>query len=99
MYRLSKRYLTLLPGVYIMSFTLESIRALFPKTKRNQACSGPIPMDFFELNEKSLRKVMRENRLRAIYRGPRVSNSSRKSTPSMTCRCDATHVMLYRNNA
>jgi hypothetical protein len=48
----------------------------------------------FELAEAALRVEMRARGYRAIYRGPRVSNDSRY--PSMTRRCDATHVLLYR---
>lgn len=77
--------------------TLNLLKTLFPRSGDNCARTGRIPMDFFEQNEREIREVMRENKLRAIYRGPRVSNqlSRRMDTPSMTRRCDATHVMLY----
>jgi hypothetical protein len=40
---------------------------------------------------------MRKSNLKAIYRGPRISNTtSNGNLPSMTRRRDATSVLLYR---
>lgn len=77
--------------------TLDILKAMFPREGGNCARTGRIPMAFFEANESEIRAVMREHKLRAIYRGPRVSNQVKYkfSVPSMTRRCDATHVMLY----
>ena len=77
--------------------TLEILKALFPRSGNNCARTGRIPMEFFEQNEAEIRAVMREHKLRAIYRGPRLSNNVKYkfSVPSMTRRCDATHMMLY----
>ncbi len=75
--------------------SLTLLKTLFPRSGTNRAVTGRIPIDFFEQNEAEIRKVMRENSLRAIYRGPRISNNCR-DVPSMTRRCDAEAVLLYR---
>ncbi len=64
------------------------------------AHTGYIPMKDFNENEEEFRVIMRYHNMRAIYRGPRVSNNceSRFAIPSMTRRCDATHVVLYYTN-
>ena len=69
----------------------------YPRTKatKHSAFCERIPIAMFELVEAALRKEMREQGYRAIYRGPRVSNRT-WDIPSMTRRCDATHVLLYR---
>jgi len=75
---------------------LALIKETYPRTKqtRHSALSERIPMQMFELIEDKLRVEMRAQGYRAMYRGPRVSNDSRY--PTMTRRCDATHVLLYR---
>ena len=77
--------------------TLDILRVAFPRKPGNCARTGYIPIDFFNQNEKEIRKMMKHENLRAIYRGPRLSNELYYSTsiPSMTRRCDATHVVLY----
>lgn len=77
--------------------TLDVLRAAFPRKPGNSARTGRIPMEFFTANEVEIRKLMKHENLRAIYRGPRLSNNVQYkfSVPSMTRRCDATHVMLY----
>ena len=77
---------------------MELMRETYPRTKatKHSAFCERIPMAMFEVAESALRVEMRAKGYRAIYRGPRVSNDSR--SPSMTCRCDATHVLLYRSN-
>ena len=69
----------------------------YPRTRntRHSAFCERIPIAMFELAEAALRKEMRAKGYRAIYRGPRVSNDTR-DIPTMTRRCDATHVLLYR---
>lgn len=62
-------------------------------TRHNAFCER-IPIHMFDVAEAALRVEMRANGYRAIYRGPRVSNDTRY--PTMTRRCDATHVLLYR---
>jgi hypothetical protein len=80
--------------------SLEALRAHFPKTRRNAALTGYIPMDFFEDNEDRIRQIFKDlpGSYRFIYRGPRISNktTSYYNKPSMTRRCDATHVLIYR---
>jgi hypothetical protein len=75
---------------------LELIKETYPRTKgtKHSAFCERIPMAMFELIEDKLRVEMRERGYRAMYRGPRVSNDS--YYPTMTRRCDATHVLLYR---
>jgi hypothetical protein len=76
---------------------LELIKETYPRTKatKHSAFCERIPMAMFELIEDKLRVEMRAKGYRAIYRGPRVSNRT-WDIPSMTRRCDATHVLLYR---
>lgn len=74
--------------------SLTLLKTLFPRSGNNCAVTGRIPISFFEQNEAEIRKVMRENSLRAIYRGPRISNNCR-DVPSMTRRSDAEAVLLY----
>ena len=75
---------------------MELMREAYPRTEntKHSAFCERIPMHMFEVVEAELRKEMRERGYRAIYRGPRVSNNTR-DIPTMTCRCDATHVLLY----
>ena len=70
----------------------------FPRTKATQhsAFCERIPIAVFDSVESALRAEMRKRGYRAIYRGPRVSNNS-IGPGSMTRRCDATHVLLYRS--
>lgn len=77
-----------------MKLTLNDVFKKYPKTRFNSALCGEIPMSEFEAIEKDLRPLMRERRIRAIYRGPRVNNLT-TSKPSMTCRQDADRVLLY----
>jgi hypothetical protein len=74
---------------------LELMRETYPRTAntKHSAFCERIPIRMFELAEAALRVEMRSRGYRAIYRGPRVSNDTR--TPTMTRRCDATHVLLY----
>lgn len=73
------------------------MKETYPRTKatKHSAFCERIPIRMFEVVEQALRKEMREKGYRAIYRGPRVSNRT-WDIPSMTRRCDATHVLLYR---
>jgi hypothetical protein len=75
---------------------LELIKETYPRTKatKHSAFCERIPMAMFELIEDKLRVEMRARGYRAMYRGPRVSNDTRY--PTMTRRCDATHVLLYK---
>ena len=75
---------------------MELMRETYPRTKntKHSAFCERIPIAMFELAEAALRPEMRAKGYRAMYRGPRVSN--RSFYPTMTRRCDATHVLLYR---
>lgn len=72
------------------------MKETYPRTDatKHTAFCERIPIAMFNLVETELRKEMRTKGYRAIYRGPRVSNAA--WVPTMTCRCDATHVLLYR---
>lgn len=76
---------------------MELMRETYPRTPatKHSAFCERIPIHMFEVSESALRKEMRAKGYKAIYRGPRISNRTR-DIPSMTCRCDATHVLLYR---
>ncbi len=81
--------------------TLNDIQAKYGHGNPGAAAlTGYIPMRDFNENEAEFRAIMRPRGLRAIYRGPRVSNNceSRFAIPSMTRRCDATHVVIYYTN-
>lgn len=71
------------------------LKKAFPKTKKNQAVTDNIPIEFFEMYESEIRQMMKYHKLKTIYRGSRISNNC-KGQPSMTKRCDATSVLLYR---
>jgi len=74
-------------------YAIDSIRKLFPRAEgqKNSSVTGLIPIELFDAMEASLRPVMREAGLRAMYRGPR----GRYRDQSMTYRADATHVLMY----
>ena len=80
--------------------SIDLLRNLFPKKRRNGALTGWIPMEFFEDNEAVIRKIVNDlpGTHRYYYRGPRISNRPkfRSNKPTMTRRCDATHVTIYR---
>jgi len=80
--------------------SINLLRSFFPKKRRNAALTGWIPMEFFENNEDIIRKIVKDlpGTYRYYYRGPRISNRlmSPSNKPSMTRRCDATHVTIYR---
>jgi hypothetical protein len=79
--------------------TLTQIQTLYPKPGCNQALTGRIPMDWFCHYEADIRQAMRGNNVKTIYRGARLSNKLSRphmDKPTMTRRCDATHVVLYR---
>lgn len=75
-----------------MKVTVEEMRRMYPKARRNGAITGHIPMDVFLAVEKELREDMREYGLplRVFYRGPRVRRQA-----TNTLRADATHAVIY----
>ena len=79
--------------------SIDTLRNLFPKTRRNAALTGWIPIEFFEDNEALIRKLVKDlpGTHRYYYRGPRISNRpmNPSNQPTMTRRCDATHVTIY----
>ena len=88
-------------------YAIDSIRKLFPRAEgqKNSSVTGLIPIEQFDAMEDSLRPLMRELGLRAIYRGPRPNSLERHDVPwcasmrpSMTRRCDATGVLMYFKN-
>jgi hypothetical protein len=76
---------------------LEFIQSMFPRepSQDNQSITRLIPIEAFNKMELCLRPMMRAAGLRAIYRGKRVSNYC-SGVPSMTCREDATGVLIYQ---
>ena len=85
-------------------YAIDSLRKLFPRTEgqKNSSVTGLIPIELFDVMEDSLRPVMREAGLRAIYRGPRPNSNERHNVPwcagqrpSMTRRREATGVLMY----
>ena len=88
-------------------YAIDSIRKLFPRAEgqKNAAVTGLIPIELFDAMEDSLRPLMREAGLRAMYRGPRPNSPARHDVPwcagqqpSMTRRCDAEAVLFYFQN-
>jgi len=77
---------------------MELMRETYPRTTatKHSAFCERIPMHMFEIAESALRPEMQKRGYKAIYRGPRVSNDNSYGVPTMTRRCDATHVLLYR---
>lgn len=74
--------------------TMNAMMTMFPKVRDNMAVTGNIPIQYFEKNEAEIRREMRYQGLKAIYRGPRISNQGFSKTH--TVRFDATSVLLYR---
>ena len=74
------------------------MRETYPRTceTKHSAFCERIPIHMFEVAESALRSEMLARGYRAIYRGPRVNNGNTYGKPTMTRRCDATHVLLYR---
>jgi len=78
--------------------TLKAAQKLYPPDRtKNEGHTGRIPIAEFDKHEAVMRPWMSKHNLRAMYRGPRIKNSVNYfySNPSMTRRCDATHVILY----
>lgn len=75
---------------------LERIKLIFPREldQNNSALTCEIPIDSFNILESTIRPLMREAGLRAIYRGPRGKYDGQ----TMTHRKDATGVLLYYKN-
>ena len=72
---------------------MQTLKALFPKTRRNAAATGVIPMSYFVANEAAIRAAAKDyfpSGYRVIFRGPRDSEQS-----TMTLRKDAKGAMLY----
>ena len=81
-----------------MQITNETMTQMFPKTRRNCAQFGLIPIAFFNEHEAEIRKLMNT---RIIYRGPRRVTRVRfafgtvNKPATMTRRSDATHALVY----
>lgn len=71
---------------------LENLRNLFPKTGRNYALTGYIPIEYFDENEKEIRSILKKRggKHRVWYRGPRY-----KFAATTTLRSNATHAVIY----
>jgi hypothetical protein len=79
--------------------TLASLNVFFPPRPKAVAKTGYIPMGIFEKHEETIRKVVKADRLRVIYRGPRVGKKwgprSRPGLAAMTLRANAHSAVLY----
>lgn len=75
---------------------IEALKLAYPKVRNNQAVTGNIPMAEFEANESMFREVMKANGLKVVYRGSRITNRMSNIMSTITMRCDATSVLLYR---
>ena len=66
------------------------------QNSRGQWFTGWMPIEYFNEHEEMLRTAAKMcGHSRVFYRGPRISNGGRRwQTPTMTRRCDATHVVL-----
>ena len=73
--------------------TLDELKEMFPRTRGVAGVTGYIPMDFVEANLPALAKIVKDNKLRRLYRGPRP----RKSQVT-TMRGDAHSMVLYRKH-
>jgi hypothetical protein len=83
-----------------MKVSLAMIIGMFPKRRANCARSGYIPMSLFAEVEAELRPQIRAQGMCVQYRGPRISNRVQPGNrPTVTRRCDATHVVLYTARA
>ena len=80
-----------------MTSMMQLMSETYPRTEdtKHSAFCERIPIHIFNIVESALRPEMRAQGYCAIYRGPRKNNYTR-DIPSMTRRCDATHVLLYR---
>lgn len=70
---------------------LLTLQTLFPKTNKNCATTGRIPMSFVVANEQAIAKIVKEEKLRRIYRGTRVYRDQ-----TFTHKAQADSVLLYR---
>jgi hypothetical protein len=81
-----------------MQITRETMKQMFPKTRKNGAQFGLIPIQFFNEHETEIRKLMNT---RIIYRGPRRVKRVRFAfgttnvCATRTLRSDATHALVY----
>ena len=64
---------------------------MFPREATNCAQTGRIPMEFVRNNDLELRRIVAENGLRRIYRGPRRGLYS-----TWTLKADAQSMLLYK---
>jgi hypothetical protein len=74
--------------------TLELIQAAYPPVSTVRARTGRVPIVLFDALEPQFRILMKQNNLRAYYRGRRFSNNAGRR-PTTTMRRDATHVVFY----
>lgn len=73
-----------------MAITLNTLKTGFERKGKNSAVSGLIPMDWFVANEVEIRKILRENKMRVWFRGPRPFRFA-----TATLREHATHALVY----
>lgn len=71
--------------------SLDEVKKMFPRKAGTCGVTGYIPMDFVNANLPALAKIVKDNNLRRIYRGPRHYIHS-----ATTRREDAHSMVLYR---
>lgn len=71
---------------------LSDLQIQFPPSSKNSAVTGLMPIDWFLANEKPIRSMMKDEKLRSIYRGKR-----RDWTGQNVQKRDAYGVLLYSN--
>ena len=79
-----------------MKITIADLKQSFPRTGKNRAVTGDIPIDFFNKHEPEIRAAMKSElgRSRVEYRGGRRSNRT-LGWFSHTVRGDADRVKIY----
>ena len=70
---------------------LQELQTLFPNTGGNHSLTGRIPMSWVEANKEVIKTIVKENKLRRFYRGPR----GRSWDQTSTWKQDAKDMVLY----
>lgn len=81
-----------MPNTMKNMFTLRELQTIFPNINCNHsAVIDNLPMIFVENNLEAIAAIVKEHKLRRIYRGPRRGSSE------MTLKEDAHSMLLYRS--
>jgi len=80
--------------------TLQELQEIYPP-KSELALTGYIPIEWANSNDKEIKQICKENKLRIIFRGPRQSRmnfTGRQQSVSSTLKKDAYAFVLYRRS-